>query len=180
MKHITKETILIQGEKEFKPVEVDGIIYWVDEEALKSGFWIAPIYKDAVKAGVELKYFDSTYFEGYGYDFTGHSFVVAKSQHNLVEIPLIDLQANNTRLIMEGEYPIDLNAYTEKDISKALDLARGNDFICLADGKEKLCHCRKDNECQHRHYKTNEEIISEVSKVESIEVDDNFEIIDFN
>jgi len=173
MKHITKETILIQGEKEFKPAEIDGVVYWMDRyiTGFESNIWVVNTLSKRVwlwentmalsKNNAPIK-------------------IVAQSRLKLEHLPVIDLKSNNNKLIIEGEYPIDLNAYTEKDIRKALDLARGNDFICLADGKDKLCHCRKDNECQHRHYKTNEEIISEVNKVESIEVDESFEIINFN
>jgi predicted amino acid racemase len=66
MKQITKNTILKQGDKTYQPVEVDGIIYWVDKE---ENHWIGAFNindKD----------------------------VVVQSQPKLEGIPVIDLKTN--------------------------------------------------------------------------------------
>ena len=138
MKHITKETILIQGEKKFRPVEIHDTIMWEDTEQTKELRDNEPSEVMNPIKGV----------------------FIAQSKPQIQDMPTINLQANNTMLIMEGENPIDLNAYTEKDVRKALSMA----FNQMYEGGNI----------------TSDEIIAEINKVESIEVDDNFEIITFN
>jgi hypothetical protein len=46
-------------------------IYITSDEEIKEGDWfVKPKYSNAIKIGYEISQADSSYFEGYGYDWT--------------------------------------------------------------------------------------------------------------
>lgn len=179
MKKITLNTKLTQNNNIFFAIEVDGIIYWIDE--VKRNSWhISPTYEKGIKNGVETIFFDESYFEGYGHDFFGSKSIVAQSQPKLEGVPIISLDNYIQRLanlfaVRSGcEYREDLvriskgvihgykstpNQYTQKDIEKALSLA----FMASQDGYDI----------------TTKEILEQINQISEIIVDEQFNIISY-
>ena len=87
MKQINKNTPLKQGDKTFQPVEVDGVIYWVDsynlsepyESRIKQGM---PFYKDELNDILIAEYSPSSKVS---------RLVIAQSQPKIKGIPVISL-----------------------------------------------------------------------------------------
>jgi hypothetical protein len=104
MKQITKNTILKQGDKTYQPVEVDGIIYWVDEYVVcRTG----ELYLTSIQRRIIPK--------SEGVIQAGDK-IIAQSQPKLEGIPVIDLKTNLNYY--------NINQYTQKDIEKAFECGR--------------------------------------------------------
>jgi hypothetical protein len=150
MKQITKNTILKQGDKTFQPVEgIDKIIFWIDKP-------------------VEVN-------------------IVAQSQPKLEGIPVISLDSyvkkfkkeynsgNNSGIFTKGiEIGIEIgynsnpNQYTQKDIEKVIKLARQQTTTNMGGGFY-----------EYEETYSNEEIFEEINFISVIEVDDNFQILNY-
>lgn len=163
MKQITDKTVIIQGDKTFQPVEVEGVVYWVDNRPPMFGeYWCYLAENEDVvfiKNSLSLDWFERLH------DLKNYYTVVAQSKPILDGIPVIDLLSNNTRLIMEGECPIDLNCYTLQDIEKANKISKGLDI--------------KTGVYFSANTFSLEEIIEQINSIQSIEVDSDFNIISF-
>ena len=180
MKQITNKTILKQGDKEYQPVEVDGVIYWVDEKT-------EPI---SGRYGMSSNPHNKQWFKSLGLDDgRGAYLIVAQSQPKLEEIPVISLDSYIEKLAWvstekifpeindEDSTQIEIdkwnarwegfidghksnpNQYTKADIEKALFLKAGF-----------------DNK-GYTKYMTNEEIFEQINSISVIEVNDNWEVI---
>jgi hypothetical protein len=164
MKKITDKTILKKGDTKYQPVVVDKIIYWLCLNLKGIGWYYA-------NQGKNIFYWE--YEESTPAPECFANKIVAQSKYNLEGVPVIDLQLNNTRLILDRENPFDLFSYTEKDIKKAITLARqikeGKDTFELDGiiGLTELC-------THHYDIKTEEEILNEINLISIIEVDDDF------
>jgi hypothetical protein len=158
MKKITKDTVLKQGNKVYSSVVISDIFYWVDKEAIiDANTWFSTpvgVYKS--KTSMQNKSTDSLVHK-----------IVAQSQPilDIKEIPVIDLAANNVRLIIDGEDPFELHLYTQKDIERAIDLA-GNPQRIMVNGLI-------------REHLTKEEILEQIDSISVIEVDEYFNIVDY-
>jgi hypothetical protein len=152
MKKITKDTVLKQGNKVYSSVVISDIFYWVDKEAIiDANTWFSTpvgVYKS--KTSMQNKSTDSLVHK-----------IVAQSQPilDIKEIPVIDLVANNARLIIEGEDPFELHLYTQEDIERALSLA----FLAV----------------QEDYDISTKEIINQIDSISVIEVDEYFNIVDY-
>jgi len=184
MKQITNKTILKQGDKTYQPVEVEGVVYWVDNKPSKKG---QKCYDKS----------DNTIFEK-EYDSLPHPLtndnpvnendylpIVSQSQLKLVGIPFISLDlyienladncvknhSSNRTLNEDGwmstgfvyGYNSNPNHYTQKDIEKAIELAR-----------ERIPHPDFDYV-----YEEDQEILEQINSISTIEVDQQFDIISY-
>lgn len=181
MKKITERTKLVQGHKIYQAIKLDGIIYWVDNNSIGSKFVLTRYYNDApyslykisqevfdacteqepnggVHGFVGNKLFEEDSWKN-GYFIEGDSSfkIISQSEPKLEGIPVISLEANNTKLIMEGECPLDLNSYSLEDIKRCIKLSR---------------------EIEEVELNVNE-IIEQLNCIQEIEVDNEFNIIRF-
>lgn len=158
MKQITNKTILKQGDKVYYPVKVDGVIYWGKKS-------------------------NEDWFNFYRED--EYWFFVAQSQLKIEGFPVIGLDSYIEKLkkgISEfsklandkkdpfwtgkaagfGEalqiYKSNPNQYTLSDIEKAIDYAANPQKILI---------------------NTKEEILEQINSISTINVDDNFNIINY-
>jgi len=160
MKQITKNTILKQGDKTYQPVEVDGIIYWVDEYVVcRTG----ELYLTSIQRRIIPK--------SEGVIQAGDK-IIAQSQPKLEGIPVISLDSYvekladlkgfydstednkgnyTTKAFIEG-YKSNPNQYTQKDIEKF-----------------------------YKHVKTHTfaEAMEQINSISLIEVDEQFNIISY-
>jgi len=67
--------------------------------------------------------------------------------------------------IKEKGYKVALSKfqYSLEDMKKAFEEGSKHKYVCEANGKDKKCYCRNDNECNLRHYMTAEEFIQSIS-----------------
>jgi hypothetical protein len=164
MKKITKDTILKQGNKYYQPVEVDDVIYWCSNDKINI---------DDAYLGWEENYHTAPnkrwvlYNSVSGLNGENQLKVMAQSKPilDIEEIPVIDLMANNTRLIIEGNDPFELHLYTQKDIWKAINLARLPEEYCEQD------------ESYSKH--TLQGILDQIDSISVIEVDEDFNIVSY-
>ena len=180
MKKITNETILKQGDKIYQPVEVDGVIYWVGKDLVGINSETISNYCPNSNQ-VFLGYFEANDDELYqGIGKIHPKEIVAQSQPKLDGIPVISLDSYVDSLAkIKGEnkfglalycdyfkegYKSNPNQYTQKDIEKAIELARERQFIK---------HSDNSTESKYNH----EEIIEQINSISIIEVDEQFNII---
>ena len=185
MKTITKNTILKQGDKVYQPVEVDVVIYWLQNRPpLDNEYWT---YINEFEPVVFTKNVLSPSWYEKLHDKRNYYTVLAQSSPILESIPVISLDSYVQRLA-QAQYPIfntgimwmggsddynkvnkqegfingfksNPNQYTKDDLVKAIELARTypKDVAGFA----------------------NEEILEQISSINEIEVDDNFNVINF-
>jgi hypothetical protein len=188
MKQITNKTILKQGDKTYQPVEVEGVVYWVDNKPSKKG---QKCYDKS----------DNTIFEK-EYDSLPHPLtndnpvnendylpIVSQSQLKLVGIPFISLDlyienladncvknhSSNRTLNEDGwmstgfvyGYNSNPNHYTQKDVEKAIELAR----------EYTLGERYGGTTVDFDYYEC--EIIEKIISISIIEVDQQFDIISY-
>lgn len=180
MKKITSKTILKQGDKTFQPVEVDGVVYWDDEEATECRYYLHhsvdsrhQIYD--LENGGSLSDFKK------GQSIKWCSKIVAQSQPKLEGVPVISLDSyfkqlfeQKTKTVSFGEhgiqssfnwfnkgYQANPNEYTQKDIDKAIQLARPQPINGM------------------KQYLTKEQILEQINSISVIEVDEQFNILSY-
>jgi hypothetical protein len=156
MKQITKKTILKQEDKTFQPIEVDGVIYWVDINQIVSE---SHDVKD-----------NFIYVEKYHH----YCKVVAQSSNKIEGVPIIDLesyiqfQANkkftrlcdaDKRFVFRVERKSNPNQYTQKDIERAIELARNQSYGGFNFSKQ--------------------QILEQINSISIIEVNENWEVISY-
>jgi hypothetical protein len=165
MKQITNKTALKQGDKTYQPIEVDGVIYWVDKEAKieKGKFFITK---------------ENIVHNNTGWNY-GDVVIVAQSQHKLDGIPVVSLDSYADSKYYQlhwwkknldfKETEVDTlekksfgkgfksnpNQYTQADIDKAMSWARDR-------------------------IESNEEILEKINSISVIEVDENFNVIGYD
>lgn len=183
MKQITNKTVLKQGDKLFQPVEVENVIYWVDEEVVcKTG----ELYLSSLLRRIISK--------SRGVIQAGDK-IVAQSQPKLEGIPVISLDCNIQKLIKKFKYFAantaneqlgalcnkawniltdfvlsNSNQYTQKDIEKAIELAIES-HVCAYIDEDKQPRISYDLE------DTTKEILEQINAITEIEVDEQFNII---
>ena len=106
MKQITNKTILKQGDKTYQPIEVDGVIYWIDPEARGMMGW---------NYNLGLKRLDNLpqHYPVCTTEWNCCKKIVAQSQPKLDGIPVVNLRKH-----------IGDDFYTQADIEKAIWLAK--------------------------------------------------------
>lgn len=151
MKQITNKTVLKQGDKTFQPVEVDGVIYWITEKTtdIIDGHFYHP--KNVIFPVTD------TYIKG-PISSGIMSKVVAQSQPKLKGVPVISL--------IKSEYH-----YTQKDIERAIELARVPKKITF-DGDELTGKII-------RKHLTKEEILEQTNSISVIQVDEQFNAVSY-
>lgn len=50
-----------------------------------------------------------------------------------------------------------MNQFNDTHMIQAFLAGRSDDYICVANGEDKLCHCKRGTDCTHRKYVTPEE-----------------------
>lgn len=185
MKQITNKTVLRQGDKVFQPVEVDGVIYWVDEEVVcktgepyLSSFLrrIIPKSKGVMQAGDKIVSQSQTKLEGipvisldsYVERLAEKHFLQIYSWDYKTTIPYQDNQVKDIKQDFIKGYNSNPNYYTQKDIEKAIELAR------YGVKEEKAL-----NGLNYRFSLSTEEIFEQISPITEIEVDDTFQILKY-
>jgi hypothetical protein len=177
MKTINKNTLLKCENKIFQPIEVDGVVYWVDKEDKSKG-----VFYEFMQGVLGFN----------GYLLTELEWkVIAQSQQLLERIPVISLDSYIERLAEEtrdsinkvayccsGEDEEDIfdngfiighksnpNQYTQKDIEKAIELARLSDeHDELTDSYSRL---------------SSEGIVNQINSISIINIDEQFYIISY-
>jgi hypothetical protein len=169
MKQITNKTILKQGDKTYQPVEVDGVVYWIDYYTKKGDFWCIDIDKKIFK--------DQTHFP----ISIGQRLIIAQSQPRIEGIPVVSLDRcvqdkaykHTEKLILTSEgrtqrwwgfivgYESNPNQYTQKDIDKAIELAQ------------------ESGEHGYGHVYNKEQIHEQINSISILEVDSEFQILSY-
>lgn len=193
MKKITKNTLLKQGDKKYQPVEIDGVIYWVDENYE----WVSPNdinkygiqYFEKIKEG-QIVIFD--FVEKYElFKYHLHYYVVkshfstpnkpfliiAQSQPKLEGIPVISPIISLVKKIHN-----DAQKYAIKTHSPNREAHRRGYIIGYNSNPNK--YTQKDiqfaiNLAKHTLNYTNEQILEQINFISVIEVDDNFNFISY-
>ena len=154
MKKITQRTKIVQEGNIYRSIEVDGIIYWYSgDEILKDEPYLAWETNYATRPKERWV----IYYKSNGLNGENQRKIIAQSGTVLEGVPVISLEINNKKLIMEGECPLDLNSYSLEDIKMCIKLSR---------------------EIEEVELNVNE-IIEQLNSVREIEVDDEFNIIRF-
>jgi len=66
-------------------------IYITNDEVIREGDWfVKPKYSNAIKVGYEISQADSSYFEGYGYDWTDCKKIILTTNQDLVGVQEIE------------------------------------------------------------------------------------------
>ena len=153
MKQITNKTILKQGDKIYNPVEVDSVVYWIDETILTGmkGDWVIETHNPIVTTVCEISR-DNADLKMNGYKDMK---IIAQSQSKLDGVPVIDF---NDFVNENGEL-----AYTQKDIEKAIELAQRFNLV--------------DGFSEPKYEK--EEILEQINSISIIEVDEQFNVISY-
>jgi hypothetical protein len=194
MKQITNKTILKQGNNTYQPVEVDGVIYWVDK---KGDF----PYKPFIGAYI-IEWADKSINLVNLSNSIPNSRraisnrIIAQSTPKIEGIPVISLDSYVERLVqvidhnlvtdreisivtcgvIEG-YNLNPNQYTKADIEKAIKLARN-----ITDGKdifstEDISGCTEVCTYGWKNKLTDEQIFEEINSISLITVNNNWEVI---
>jgi hypothetical protein len=192
MKQITSKTILKQRGKEFQPVEVDGVIYWVDKKQNLYNrvvhYWYDSLISNKRNFKKAIVSSSNDYIVKEGREsFIG--FVVAQSQPKIKEIPVINLDSYVETLAQkevakrnmdendipfaecwyEIGYKSNPNQYTKEDIKKTIELVKKTTFIDA-------------DEDDNRHFlieALDEEILEQINSISLIEVDEQFNILSY-
>jgi hypothetical protein len=179
MKQITIETTLKQGDKTYRPIEIDGVFYWVDPTSR-----IEETYPQIVVEKLDkMRCYTLFQIDNINdIDYMNQSIVIAQSQPKIERVPVIDLynyigiQAINqskkfaskngeTNYILGfiNGHQLNQNQYTQKDIDRAIELAREQfDFDGYSLGEN-----------------SKKEILEDINSISLIEVDEHFNIISY-
>jgi hypothetical protein len=187
MKQITNKTILNQGDKTYQPIEVNGVIYWVDKEAEIKEYDAVIVLEELIidRANDRTNYHKDKF-----------KLVVAQSQSKLDGIPVvsldsyIDKQKNDSWTVVSSMFPkliftlfsrifkdgyeSNPNQYTQADIEKAIELAETSGSVEM--GFDRSYNTLAD---YNKHVKTKEQILEEINSISVIEVDEDFNVINF-
>jgi hypothetical protein len=180
MKQITKNTIFKQGDKIYQLVEVDGVIYWVDKKSEIEKYW----YNSSTNQIDDTKGLSTIQKNINNKNFWNHCWkIIAQSQPKLEEIPVISFDSYVEKLFKpepddyEGYkngwingYKSNPNNYTQKDIERAIELARQG----LVGHGDLTVSCKLDDLLD------NVDIIDQINQISSIEVDQEFNIISYD
>jgi protein tyrosine phosphatase len=191
MKQITNKTLLKQGDKTYQPIEIRGIIYWGNfNEELKDGEMCFLKENHYINGGI-VKY-NAKKAIGYGLGFDFFMKIVAQSKPNLEGIPVISLDSYVERLcntrdlsyqdisIKEinaykngfvNSYISNPNQYTQKDIELAVEFARlqhDTGLGTMAQGYTDMVYTY-----------SKEQIFEQINSISVIEVDAQFNVINY-
>jgi hypothetical protein len=189
MKQITNKTILKQGDKTYQPIEVDGVIYWVDKiSQIIVGDWYSEMVMGKVLFTHKMK--EEPLIGWNESEHTKNSFkarcskIVAQSQTKLPDIPIVSLDSYSYMIAQSWEetfnsafydskinvgniakdcvlfgFNSNPNQYTQADIERALSLA----FLASQDGYDI----------------TTKEILEQINSISVIEVDEDFNVLSY-
>lgn len=175
MKKVTNKTILKQGENTYQPIEIDGVIYWVDlKQKIDSGYYIA--------IDNSINKHNKNYFR-----LDNDKKIVAQSQNKLEGVPVISLDSYVFNFLdkacsdwhrqeygfvanvpirkafVEG-YNSNQNKWSDADVLKAIELAREENGW-------------SDNSMEYTY--TKEKIIEQINQIEVINIDSQFNILSY-
>jgi hypothetical protein len=173
MKQITNKTVLIQGDKTYQPVEVDGVIYWLNPELPIEEIYPQVVIEKLTTGEHMLWQIDNIN----DIDRSCQYHIIAQSSLKVEGIPIISLDSYVERLAYSFTdeerkkepdgiklsfafagficgYNSNPNQYTLKDIEKAIDVARLYEF-------------------------TKREILEQINSISIINVDEQFNIISY-
>jgi hypothetical protein len=178
MKTITNKTILKQGDNTYIPVEVDGVIYWVGDAEGWSSTKICYNNDGAIGQPINRE----------------SKLIVAQSQPKLEGVPIISLDSYVERIsnikhpdestpgwldtfsylerkgFING-YKSNPNQYTQKDIDKAIELAQQQYWDIRG--------FSSNTEGDWSFKYTEEEIFDQINSISVIEVNEQFNIINY-
>jgi hypothetical protein len=122
MKQITNKTILKQGNKTYQPIEVDGVIYWYEEDDFKKHY---PKAQSQYKfEGVPIINLDETWC---------HHWINKATPTHKVDAYSFKLG-----------YKLNPNKYTQKDIEKAISFGFDKGFTSNSNNHLKNTLLSKD------------------------------------
>jgi hypothetical protein len=190
MKQITNKTVLKQGYKTYQPIEIDGVIYWVDKREILPNTW----YENS---GV-LFLSDSVYNKGNNPNNSNpivtdfNRSIVAQSEPRLDNIPVVSLD-NYVKELAKGKwgnvhrtgvlgfiegFKSNPNQYTQADIERAIQLAREADSVDGVVDLDVVLSYGNNNDLRTRL--TRGEILEEINSISVIEVDERFNVISYD
>jgi len=176
MKRITSTTVLKKNNIEYKPFNIKGVVYWTHDAPITN--------KEYYISGGKVCQFNNT-----GYDGVNFNKIVAQTQAILEGIPVINignyvndlsnqyfqnLRDQSPIIPEEARWPYKLGfqagfnqyQYTQKDIEKAIHFARESSI--------------REDIPEIDYYHTLTQILSQVDAISYIEVDDNFQILEYD
>ena len=156
MKQITNKTILKQGDKTYTPVEVDGVVYWVDPALPIEEVYPHIVIEKLTTGDYMLLQIDTIN----DIDRSCQYQIVAQSQPRIEGIPVVDSYVNeltkldlihlikivqksedyksvmginleNTLKRLLSNHKSNPNQYTQKDIEEAIRMGRDRIYDCL-------------------------------------------------
>lgn len=161
MKQITKTTILHCGDKTYQPVQnMDGSIFWED-----TNYQIVAQSQPRIE-GIPVVSLDSYVNELTKLDLI-HLIKIVQKSEDYKSVMGINLENTLKRLL--SNYKSNPNQYTQKDIDKAIELS-----------KEQPYFNKNGNRLSGEGYfLSTEEILEQISQIEIIHIDGQFNILSY-
>jgi len=157
MKQITKNTILRQNDKTYQPVEVDGVICWIDKSTLA----------DEIVVQSQPKLEGVPVISLLDYQEVMENIIITES---LTSDDIISLRIPQLFKLTKE------NQYTQKDIDKAITMSK---IAKTPDGLIDIdAWISSGYEGAEPAY-TEEEILEQINQISVIEVDDQFNIVSY-
>lgn len=194
MKRITSTTVLKKNNIEYKPFNINGVVYWTWYNGIKKGDYVFENGKPIVRVKEILNADDLVWESLDGKSSSCDSIiefykVIAQTQAILEGIPVINignyvndlsnqyfqnLRDQSPIIPEEARWPYKLGfqagfnqyQYTQKDIEKAIHFARESSI--------------REDIPEIDYYHTLTQILSQVDAISYIEVDDNFQILEYD
>jgi hypothetical protein len=159
MKQITKNTILRQNDKTYQPVEVDGIICWIDKSTLA----------DEIVAQSQPK------IEGVPV-ISLNRYVESLAEKFVIDKVKMSSQSAGVLVGYIEGFNSNPNQYTQKDIDKTIAMSK---IAKTPDGLIDIdAWISSGYEGAEPAY-TEEEILEQINQISVIEVDDQFNIVSY-
>ncbi len=183
MKKITNKTILKKGENKYQPVEIDGVIYWVDPTLSIDEVYPHIVIERLTTGDYMLWQIDNIN----DIDRSCQYQIIAQSEQRLEGVPVISLDSYIFNFLdkacsdwyrqeygvmanvpirkafIEG-FNLDQRKWTDADLLKAIELAREENGW-------------SDNSMEYTY--TKEKIIEQINQTEVIHIDNQFNILSY-
>lgn len=201
MKRITSTTVLRKNNIEYKPFNINGVVYWTWHNGIKKGDYVFENGKPIVRVKEILNADDLVWESLDGKSSSCDSIIefykiIAQTQAILEGIPVINIGnyvndlsnqyfnnlKNQSEIIPEkARWPYKLGfiagfnqyQYTREDLEKAIELAQNYSTNVQYDE-----HDVRYDILKHTHSK--EMILSQIDSISYIEVDENFQILEYD
>lgn len=194
MKRITSTTVLRKNNIEYKPFNINGVVYWTWHNGIKKGDYVFENGKPIVRVKEILNADDLVWESLDGKSSSCDSIiefykVIAQTQAILEGIPVINignyvndlsnqyfqnLRDQSPIIPEKARWPYKLgfiagfnqHQYTREDLEKAIHFARESSI--------------REDIPEIDYYHTLTQILSQVDAISYIEVDDNFQILEYD